>query len=371
MYTLNQLCQILIERKGSDLHLITGTPPRIRVDGSLLPLDRSALNAADIRRLVSEMLNEGGYQQVERLSDLDASFGFPDIGRFRCHVYTQRGMPAVALRAIPLTIPSVRELGLPPVIQELVRKPQGLLFITGPSGSGKSTTLAAMIDLINQERRAHIVTIEDPIEFLHSHKSCVVNQREIGRDAPDFQTALTSMLRQDPDVVCLGELRDWMAIQAGFMCAETGHLTLATLHTNSAIQTLNRLVSMCPIHQQTEVRTQLSFALEGILSQRLVPRLSGKGRALALEILVPTPAVRNLIREGKIHQIYSIMQTGQARHGMQTMNQALVDLCKEQEISPKEAKNLSSHPEEFFKLLERAGKVEKSHPSSVARLRSR
>lgn len=371
MNTLSQLCQILIDRKGSDLHLITGSSPRMRIDGSLQTLDGPSLSEADIQRLVSEMLTQGRRQVAEEMKDIDTSFGFPGIGRFRCHVYTQRGMPAVALRAIPLAVPSFGELGLPSVIRELVRKPQGLLFITGPAGSGKSTTLAAMIDLINQERRAHIVTIEDPIEFLHSHKSSVVTQREIGRDAPDFQTALTGTLRQDPDVVCLGEVRDWMAIQAAFMCAETGHLTLATLHTNSAIQTLNRLLSVCPPQQQMEIRTQLSFALEGILSQRLVPRLAGKARALALEVLVPTPAVRNLIREGKIHQIYSIMQTGQARHGMQTMNQALVDLCKRQEISPKEAKILSPHPEELLKLLERAGRGQK-HPSpNVAPLRSR
>ncbi len=371
MQTLSQLCQILIDRKGSDLHLITGSPPRIRVDGSLLTLDVPSLSATGIQRLVAEILNEEGRQDAKGMNEVDTSFGIPDIGRFRCHIYTQRGMPAVALRAIPLAVPSFGELGLPTVIRELVRKPQGLLFITGPSGSGKSTTLAAMIDLINQERRAHIVTIEDPIEFLHDNKSSVVNQREIGRDARDFQTALTGTLRQDPDVVCLGEVRDWMAIQAAFMCAETGHLTLATLHTNSAIQTLNRLVSMCPPHQQTEILTQLSFALEGILSQRLVPRLAGKGRALALEVLVPTPAVRNLIREGKIHQIYSIMQTGQARHGMQTMNQALVDLCRQQKISPKEAKSLSPHPEELFKLLERVSREQKPHSSGFARLRSR
>jgi twitching motility protein PilT len=299
------------------------------------------------------MLTEHDHRGAERQNEIDASFGIPGIGRFRCHVYTQRGMPAVALRAIPIAIPSFGELGLPSIIRELVRKPQGLLFITGPAGNGKSTTLAAMIDLINEERRAHIVTLEDPIEFLHSHKSSVVNQMEIGRDAPDFQTALTGTLRQDPDVVCLGEVRDWMAIQAAFICAETGHLTMATLHTNSAIQTLNRLISVCPPYQQADIRNQLSFALEGILSQRLVPRLAGKGRVLALEVLVPTPAIRNLIREGKIHQIYSIMQTGQARHGMQTMNQALVDLCKRQEISSKEAKNISPYPEELFKLLSR------------------
>ena len=371
MQTFCQFCQTLIDRKGSDLHLTTGSPPRIRVDGSLQTLGGPSLTATDLRRLVSEMLKEGECGEPEGMGDFDTSFGIAGVGRFRCHVYTQRGMPSLAVRAIPFAVPSFKELGLPTIIRELVKKPQGLLFITGPAGSGKSTTLAAMIDLINQERRAHIVTIEDPIEFLHSQKSSVVSQREIGRDAPDFQTALAGTLRQDPDVVCLGEVRDWMAIQAAFMFAETGHLTLATLHTNSAVQTLNRLVSVCPPHQQAEIRAQLSFALEGILSQRLVPQATGKGRVLALEVLVPTPAVRNLIREGKNHQIYSILQTGQARHGMQTMNQALADLCKRQEISPKEAKAISPHPEELFKLLERAGREHQLPSSTVARLRSR
>ena len=371
METLSQFCQKLIERKGSDLHLITGSPPRIRVDGSLQTLEGPSLTATDLRRLISELLKEAECPETEGMGAIDTSFGISGVGRFRCHIYKQGGMPAVAVRAIPFAVPSCKELGLPPIIREMVKKPQGLLFITGPAGSGKSTTLAAMIDLINQERRAHIVTIEDPIEFLHSHKSSVVTQKEIGKDAPDFQTALAGTLRQDPDVVCLGEVRDWKAIQAAFMFAETGHLTLATLHTNSAVQTLNRLVSVCPPHQQAEVRVQLSFALEGILSQRLVPRATEKGRVLALEVLVPTPAVRNLIREGKIHQIYSILQTGQARHGMQTMNQALADLCKRQEISPKDAKAISPNAEELFKLLERAGRERQSPSSTVARLRSR
>lgn len=353
MQTLSQLCQILMDRKGSDLHLVTGSPPRIRVDGCLLTLDGPSLTAMDVQRLRSDLLTEYGHRGGENLTEFDASFGIPGIGRFRCHVSTQRGTPSLALRAIPMTVPSFEKLGLPPVIRELVRKPKGLVFITGPAGSGKSTSVAAMIDLINEERRVHIVTIEDPIEFLHSHKGSIVNQREIGLDAPDFPTALAGTLRQDPDVVCLGELRDWLAVQAALMCAETGRLTLATCRTNSVIQTINHLISLGPPQLQMDLRINLSAALEGVLSQRLVPRSAGKGRVLALEVLVPTPAVRNLIREGKIHQIYSIMQTGQARHGMQTLNQALVDLCKRQEISPNEAKKISPHPEELLKLLGR------------------
>lgn len=371
MRTLAQLCQILVDRKGSDLHLIPGSSPRIRVDGCLVALDGPSLTAEGIQQLLSEMQTEKDQQSRENQSEIDTTTSFGGLGRFRCHVYTQRGRPAAALRAIPATLPSFGELGIPAVIRDLTRKSQGLLFVTGPAGSGKSTTVAAMIDLMNEERRAHIVTIENPIEFLHSHKSSIVTQREIGRDAPDLQTALKGILRQDPDIVYLGELKDYGDIHAAFMCVETGRLALATLHSNSAIQTLHCLISAFPPHQQVDVRVQLSTALEGVLSQRLVPHASGKGRVLVLEVLVPTPAVRNLIREGKIQQIYSIMQTGQAKHGMQTLNQALADLCKRQEISPKEAKKRSPNPEEFFKLLERGGREQRSHSSSLGRLRSK
>lgn len=371
MPTLSHLCQILIDRKGSDLHLTTGSPPRIRVDGRLVALDGPPLSTVEVQGLVSEMLADSQPRRYEKGAEVDRSVSIPGIGRFRCHVYTQRGSPAAALRVIPATIPTVEELGLPPIVRQLVRKPQGLVLVTGPAGSGKSTTLSAMIDVMNEERHAHIVTLEDPIEFLHAHKSGLVHQREIGSDVQDFQQALKGIFRQDPDVVYLGELRDWEAVQAALTVAETGHLTLATVHTNSAIQSLKRLVSLYPPHQQPEVRAQLSMVLEGILSQRLVPTTAGKGRVLALEILVPTPAVRNLIREDKINQIYSMMQTGQARHGMQTMNQALVDLYKRGVISAQAARALAPHPEELSRLLDRAGRDPKSYPSHVARLRSK
>ena len=296
---------------------------------------------------------------------------FLDVGRFRCHVYSQRGSLAAALRVIPTAILSFEELGLPSIVRELVKKPQGLVLITGPAGSGKSTTMATMIDAINADRPAHIVTVEDPIEFLHPHKSGLVNQREIGIDAEDFHTACNGILRQDPDVVCLGTLKDAEAIQTALTLAETGHLTLATFHTNSAIQTLTRLVSLYPSHQQPEIRTQLSVVLEGIVSQRLVPHVSGRGRMLALEILVPTPPVRNLIREDKIHQVYSMMQTGQARYGMQTMNQALADWFKRKAISAQVARAHSSNPEELSRLLDRAGRDRPPYASNLTHLRSK
>ena len=371
MPTLSQLCQILMDRRGSDLHLTAGSPPRVRVAGRLVTLEGSPLTTTEVKQLVSEMLNNGQQERQANQMEVDASVSIPGIGRFRCHVYMQRGSPAAALRAIPMNIPTFEELGLPPIVRELVKKPRGLLLVTGPAGSGKSTTLAAMIDLINEERPVHIVTIEDPIEYIHTHKSGLVNQREIGVDAQDFRSALEGILRQDPDVVCLGELRDWEAVQAACTIAETGHLTLATLHTNTAIQTLNRLVSVSPSHLRPEVRTQLSMVFEGILSQRLVPHSSRKGRVLALEILVPTQAVRNLIQEDKIHQIYSMMQTGQERHGMQTMNQALVDLYKREIISSQVARAFTPHPEELSRLLDRAGRESRTHLSHFSRLRSK
>lgn len=371
MPTLSQLCQILIDRNGSDLHLTVGSPPRIRVDGRLSMLEGSPLTTTDVQQLVSEMLTEREQKRREELTDIDASISLPGVGRFRCHVYSQRGSLAAALRVIPAAILSFEELGLPSIVRDLVKKPQGLVLITGAAGSGKSTTMATMIDAINADRHAHIVTVEDPIEFLHPHKSGLVNQREIGIDAQDFQTAFKGILRQDPDVVCLGEVRDREAVQTALTIAETGHLTLATLPTNSAIQTLTRLVSVYPPHQQPEIRTQLSMVFEGILSQRLVPHVSGKGRMLALEILVPTPAVRNLIREDKIHQIHSMMQTGQARYGMQTMNQALADLYKCKAISSQVARAHSSNPEELSRLLDRAGRDQRPYASNLTHLRSK
>ena len=371
MPTLSQLCQILLDRQGSDLHLTVGSPPQVRIDGRLSRLEGSPLTTTDVQQLVSEMLTGKEQQRREKLTDIDVSLSIQNVGRFRCHVYSQRGSPAAALRVIPTTIQSFEDLGLPSIVRDLVKKPQGLLLITGAAGSGKSTTMATMIDAINANRHAHIVTLEDPIEFLHPHKSGLVNQREIGIDAQDFQTALKGILRQNPDVVCMGDLRDREAVQSALTLAETGHLTLATLPTNSAIHTLTRLVSMHPPHQHPDIRTQLSMVFEGILSQRLVPHVSGRGRMLALEILVPTPAVRNLIRDDKIHQIHSMMQTGQARHGMQTMNQALADLYKCKAISSQVARAHSSNPDELSKLLDRAGRDQRPYASNLTHLRSK
>lgn len=347
----------LHEKGGSDLHLIPGSPPRMRVDGRLIALDADVIGPDDTRHLVDQWMTPGRKACFEESLSFDCSLTLESLGRFRVHVYRQRGAPAIAVRAIPSEIPSFDQLGLPAHLEELVKKPRGLLLVTGPAGSGKSTTMAAMVDYLNATRRVHILTIEDPIEFLHPHKKSLVSQREIGTDVPNVVAALRSVLRQDPDLVLLGELRDREMIEAGLTIAETGHLTLATLHTNSCVQTLHRLIDVFPAHQQSQVRAQLALVLEGILSQALIPKMEGRGRVLALEILIPTPAVRNLIRDDKIHQIYSVMQTGQAKHGMQTMNQALVDLVRRRLISAPTALARSSFPDELRGMLDRAGAV--------------
>ena len=363
------LCE-LTRMGGSDLHLVAGSVPRLRVDGHLRPLESPILTCQDINRLAEGLLTEVQRHQLTQTGEWDGAYSVPDVGRFRFHVYSQRGSLAMAIRAVSGTIPTFEELGLPPVVEELLRKPQGLILVTGPTGSGKSTTLATMLDRINEERRAHIISLEDPIEILHIHKKSLVSQMEVGSDVREFQSALKGILRQDPDVVFLGELRDLETIHSALTMAETGHLTVATLHTNSAIHTLTRLVSVFPSHQQQEIRIQLSMALEGILAQRLLPRLKGNGRVLALEILIPSPAIRNLIREDKIHQMYSLMQTGQAQYGMQTMNQALTDLVSQRIISPDLAMGLTSLPDELAKLLERNGR-DRTGSMSLARLRPR
>jgi twitching motility protein PilT len=328
------------------------------------------LTSQDMSRLAESLLTEAQRHQLTRTGEWDGAYSVPDIGRFRFHIYTQRGSLAMAIRAVSGEIPTFDELGLPPIVDELMRKPQGLILVTGPTGSGKSTTLATMLDRINEERRAHIISLEDPIEILHKHKKSLVSQLEVGSDVREFQSALKGILRQDPDVVFLGELRDLETIQAALTMAETGHLTVATLHTNSAIHTLTRLVSVFPPHQQQEIRIQLSMVLEGILAQRLLPRAEGKGRVLALEILIPSPAIRNLIREDKIHQMYSMMQTGQAQYGMQTMNQALTDLVGQGVISSELAMAMTMLPEELAKLLERTSR-DRPGAMSLARLRPR
>jgi twitching motility protein PilT len=352
--TMHELLQIMIARGASDLHLSTGTYPQIRLNGKLLSLTEfEVLMPPDTQRLAYSVLNEGQKQKFEETNELDLSFGIQGLARFRCNVYRQRGAVAAAIRVIPFKIRSFEELNVPPIVQQLADRPKGLVLVTGPTGSGKSTTLAAMVDRINSERTEHIMTIEDPIEFVHPHKKCLVNQREVFADTHSFKNALKSILRQDPDVVLVGEMRDLETISAALTIAETGHLTLGTLHTNSCAQTINRIIDVFPTTQQPQVRAQLSLVLEGVLSQALVPKVGG-GRVMALEIMVTTPAIRNLIREEKIHQIYSAMQAGQ-KFGMQTMNQSLADLVKRRLISREDALNRSTLPEELAQLLHGEG----------------
>jgi twitching motility protein PilT len=348
------LLQILVDRGGSDLHITTGTHPQIRIAGKLVPLSQfEQLTPQDTQRLAYSVLNEAQKQKFEEESELDLSFGIQGLARFRCNVYRQRGAVGAAIRVVPYKIRSFDELGLPKVVEEMAERPKGLVLVTGPTGSGKSTTLAAMVDKINNERSEHIVTIEDPIEFVHPHKRCVVNQREVFADTHSFKHALKSILRQDPDVVLVGEMRDLETIAAAITIAETGHLTFATLHTNSCAQTINRIIDVFPTTQQAQVRAQLSLVLEGVLSQTLIPKIGG-GRTMAMEIMVATPAIRNLIREEKIHQIYSALQSG-SKFGMQTMNQSLAELVRRRQISRDDAMNRSTLPEELAQLLQNEG----------------
>ncbi len=355
MATLYELLEIMVKRNASDLHITTGTPPRLRIDGKLVPIDHHPLDAKDTKELCYSVLTDAQKHKFEQNQELDLSFGVKGLSRFRANIFMQRGAIAGAFRTIPWEIKSFKELGLPDIINELIKKPRGLILVTGPTGSGKSTTLAAMIDKINEDRADHIITIEDPIEYLHSHKKALINQREVGSDTSAFKIALKYVLRQDPDVVLIGEMRDLETIEAALTISETGHLTLATLHTNTAVQTINRIVDVFPPHQQDQIRVQLSFVLEGIISQQLIPKKSRQGRVLALEILIPNPAIRNLIREDKIHQIYSMMQTGQAKFGMQTMNQSLFELYTKGIISYEDAIGRSPVPEEMITMLQRAG----------------
>ena len=348
------LLQMMVDRGASDLHITSGTYPQLRINGRLTQLTQyDVLAPQDTQRLAYSVLNEAQKQKYEEENELDLSFGIQGLARFRCNVYRQRGAVAAAIRIIPYKIRSFDELGLPPIVQQLAERPKGLILVTGPTGSGKSTTLAAMIDKINNERHEHIMTIEDPIEFVHPHKSCLVNQREVFADTLSFARALKSILRQDPDVVLVGEMRDLETIAAALTIAETGHLTFGTLHTNSCAQTMNRIIDVFPTTQQAQVRAQLALVIEGVLSQTLVPKIGG-GRAMALEIMVATPAIRNLIREEKIHQVYSAIATGQ-KFGMQTMNQSLADLVKRKFITREDAFNRSTLPEELSQLLAHEG----------------
>jgi twitching motility protein PilT len=362
MANLHQLLKTMVEKGSSDLHITTGTPPQLRIDGKLTPLKLPPLTPPETKQLCYSVLTDAQKHKFEETNELDLSFGVKGLSRFRANLYLQRGAVAGAFRVIPHKIMTLAELGMPPILQDLARKPRGLVLITGPTGSGKSTTLASLIDMINTERNEHIMTIEDPIEFLHPHKGCIVNQREVHTDTESFSIALKYILRQDPDVVLIGEMRDRETIEAALTIAETGHLAFATLHTNSCVQTINRIVDVFPSHQQPQIRAQLSFVLEGVLSQTLLPRVNGRGRVLAVEIMVPNAAIRNLIREDKIHQIYSQMQVGQAKFGMQTLNQSLYALFAKRLISMEVALARSSDPDELRQMIANNGMLPQAGP---------
>jgi twitching motility protein PilT len=334
---------------ASDLHVTAGLPPMVRVSGSVRPLDYEPLTPNATRDIIYDILSNDQRQRLESEWELDFSYSLPRTARFRVNVYFQRGSLGAAFRTIPHEIVSLEELGLPKAVDGLTEKPRGLVLVTGPTGSGKSTTLAAMIDRINQTRYEHIMSVEDPIEFLHSHKRCIVNQREVNQDTKSFARALKHVLRQDPDVILVGEMRDLETISLAVTAAETGHLVFGTLHTQDAPQTVDRIIDVFPPHQQHQIRAQLANALQGIITQTLIPRRDGSGRVVACEVLVPTPGVRNLIRESKNHQIYSAMQTG-GKVGMQTMDAALVELVRGGLISRGEAEKRSSNPDELNRL---------------------
>jgi twitching motility protein PilT len=369
--TMHQLLKTLVDQGGTDLHITTNSPPQIRIDGKMIPLQSPPMNPAETKSIIYSVLTDAQKHRFEESLELDFSFGVKGLARFRANVFFQRGAVAGAFRTIPWEIRTFRDLGLPEVVSNLCDKPRGLILVTGPTGSGKSTTLAAMLDKINQERHEHIVTIEDPIEYLHAHKSCLVNQRELHADTKSFPAALRSVLRQDPDIVLIGEMRDLETIESALRIAETGHLTFATLHTNSAAQTINRIIDVFPPHQQAQIRAQLSFVLEGILCQALLPRSNGQGRVLAMEILVPNSAIRNLIREDKVHQIYSAMQVGQLRYGMQTFNQSLATLVIKRQITRELALSMSSNPDELQEMIERGSTTLQGAGAGAAGTRSR
>jgi twitching motility protein PilT len=340
----------VLRLKASDLHLTAGSPPMVRQKGRLSALDYPALTPQQTREIIYSILTNDQRKRLENEWQIDFAYSIPGQGRFRVNAYFQRASLGAAFRLIPNEMPALDDLGLPPVLRDLTKKPRGFVLVTGPTGSGKSTTLAAMLDLINKERHEHIMTIEDPIEFLHRHQNCIVNQRELGSDAQSFGLGLKAALRQDPDVILVGEMRDLDTIATALTAAETGHLVFATLHTQDTSQTVDRIVDVFPPAQQHQVRVQLSVSLQGIVAQQLLPTADGQGRVCATEILVPTPAVRNLIREGKTHQIYSALQTGGA-HGMQTMDAALVDLVRRNKITRELAEARSSSPEELRRLM--------------------
>lgn len=349
MVTLRELLEIMVKKNASDLHLTVGSPPQLRIDGKLVKADFEILSAEDTKKLAYSIMSEKQKQNFEEKSELDLSFGIEQLSRFRCNVFMQRGNVAVALRQIPFHIPSFEELGIPRPVVELSNLPRGLVLVTGPTGSGKSTTLAALINKINQERHCHILTVEDPIEYLHRHNSSLINQREVYADTLSFASALKYALREDPDVVLIGEMRDLETMEASLNISETGHLAFATLHTNSCAESINRIIDVFPTNQQEQVRVTVSFVLQAVISQQLIPQIGG-GRVLALEIMICTPAIRALIRDDKIHQIYSLMQAGQ-KYGMRTMNQSLAELYLRHKITLGDAMGRSSNSQELNELL--------------------
>ncbi len=348
---LRALLEEMIQKDASDLHITAAEKPKLRVDGDIVDSSvPDVLTPKDTLQLAYSVLTENQKKRFETDDELDFSFGIQNLARFRGNVFKQRGCVAMVIRMIPFNVRTFQELGLPPVIAKLAERPRGLILVTGPTGSGKSTTLAAIIDKINKERKGHIITVEDPIEFIHRHQSCIVNQREIGTDTKTFANALKYALREDPDVILVGEMRDLETVAAALTIAETGHLVLATLHTNSAAESINRIIDVFPSNQQSQVRAQLAFVLEGVITQTLLPKAKGRGRCMAAEIMVATPAIRALIRDDKIHQIYSAMQSGK-KFGMQTMNDALYQLYTSREVSQEECERVSSDPKEFLRMI--------------------
>ncbi|MDP3775357.1 MAG: type IV pilus twitching motility protein PilT [Gemmatimonadales bacterium] len=364
---LRALLEEMIEREASDLHITAGERPKLRVDGDITSSKiEYVLNPKDTLQLAYSILTEQQKKRFETEDELDFSFGIQNLARFRGNVFKQRGCVSLVVRQIPFQVKTFDQLKLPPIVAKLAEKPRGLVLVTGPTGSGKSTTLAAMIDKINREWKGHIITVEDPIEFIHRHQGCIVNQREVGTDTKSFANALKYALREDPDVVLIGEMRDLETIQAGLTIAETGHLAFATLHTNSAAETVNRIIDVFPAHQQSQVRAQLAFVLEGIITQTLLPKAKGKGRCMACEVLVITPAIRALIRDDKIHQIQSSMQAGK-KYGMQTMNDSLYALYMNREVTLDECLRATSEPADFLRMVGEPAPGEEEKPAPGSR----
>jgi twitching motility protein PilT len=354
---IQQLFKLMVDQGSSDLHLSPGAPPGMRIHGEVVKVKIGAMTKADTKRLVYQILTDNQRNELEKNLELDFSFGIKGLARFRANVFYSKGGLAAVFRQIPSLIPDFKSLNLPNVLLSMTDVSNGLILVTGPTGSGKSTTLASLIDRLNENEAGHIITLEDPIEFVHNHKACLVNQREVGADTITFKNGLKSLLRQDPDIVLVGELRDMETIEAALTIAETGHLVFGTLHTNSTVQTINRVINVFPSDQQDQIRVLLSFVLQGVVAQQLVPKSFQSGRVLAMEILIPTPGIRNLIRDNKLHQIYSQMQIGQDNSGMTTMNQSLVKWVESGVIDSETALSYCNEPEELTNMLKKIGKL--------------